>query len=108
MSIEIRLKDMFLNPVGLGSLGIFDMRRPVFVSTGLTHVRLEMLTNRMADGEYVVSVDLTNPFIVDRVEDCVRFQIDFGSDKALTRNLEQSWGYGSFVVPLAMALPSDS
>jgi lipopolysaccharide transport system ATP-binding protein len=99
-SIDIRLKDGFLAPIGFGSLGLFSSNRPVSLSAGLTRVSLKLPTAQLANGDYLISVDLTHPFIefFDRVEDCVRFSIDSSS-----RNLEQKWGYGCLVIPLHVA-----
>jgi lipopolysaccharide transport system ATP-binding protein len=101
-SIDIRLKDSFLAPIGFGSLGAFTSNRPVSLSPGLTRVLLKMSTDQLANGEYLISVDLTHPFVefFDRAEDCVRLKIESVSQIDVARNLEQKWGYGCVVIPL--------
>jgi lipopolysaccharide transport system ATP-binding protein len=107
-SIDIRLKDGFLASVGFGSLGAFSSDCPVLISPGLTRIFLKMATAQLANGDYLISVDLTRPHVefFDRAEDCVRFKIEASSRVEQSRNLEQNWGYGCFVIPLqVMATP---
>jgi lipopolysaccharide transport system ATP-binding protein len=103
VNIDIRLKDESLTAVGFGSLGAFNSKRPVPIFPGLNRVLLKLSTAQLATGDYLISVDLSNPFVdfFDRAEDCVRLTIDANIDRE--RNLEQKWGYGCFVVPLQLA-----
>ena len=101
-SIQIRLKDALLAPVAFGSLGVFESKRPILIAAGINRILLKMSTAQLANGEYFMSVDLVHPFVefIDRLEDCVRFRIEFGSGFKRAHNLEQDWGHGSVVLPL--------
>ncbi len=74
------------------------------INCGTTEVLVSLSTRCLALGEYVVSIDLTNPLVefYDRVEDCIRFQVNTTKDTAFRWNLEQRWGYGSTLVPLSL------
>jgi lipopolysaccharide transport system ATP-binding protein len=103
VSIDLRLKDGYSNPVGFGSLGHFQSERcPVVLNSGINKVLLHLSTDRLAVGEYQVSVDLTHPYVeyFDRVEDCIRFQISSNPVVGSGWYLEQRWGYGCAVLPL--------
>jgi lipopolysaccharide transport system ATP-binding protein len=101
-SIDLRLKDEYSNPVGFGSLGAFQSNRPVSLESGVTTILVNLATERLAIGEYLVSIDITNPYVefFDRVEDCIRVEIHPSRLLAPTRYLEQRWGYGCTVLPL--------
>ena len=73
------------------------------LSAGTNQVFIELSTRHLAAGRYVVSVDLTDPFIeyYDRVEDCVWLEIDPHAEIGESK-LEQSWGYGSLSMPLGL------
>jgi lipopolysaccharide transport system ATP-binding protein len=102
VSIDLRLKDGYSNPVGFGSLGTFQSKRPVVLNSGINKVLLHLSTDRLAAGEYQVSVDLTHPHVefFDRIEDCIRFQISSNPVGDSGWYLEQRWGYGCAVLPL--------
>ena len=109
LSIDIRVKDRHLNPIGFGSLGAFDLTRPVVVLPGRNTVVVKMSTKHLAIGEYVLSVDLTNPFVefYDRAEDCIRFQVFSNTYFELQQQLDQRWGYGSVLLPLCSKIIKD-
>jgi lipopolysaccharide transport system ATP-binding protein len=109
ISIDIRLKDRFSNPIGFASLGAFHSKRPVFIDVGLNPVLLNIPTGWLAIGEYFVSIDLTHPFVefFDRIEDCIRFEVTPNSIADQRRYLDQRWGYGSAVFSMNVKTPSE-
>ena len=76
-SIDLRLKDEYSNPVGFGSLGAFQSNRPVSLESGVNTILVNLATERLAIGEYLVSIDITNPHVefFSQVEDCIRVEI---------------------------------
>jgi lipopolysaccharide transport system ATP-binding protein len=106
-SIDLRLKDGYSNPVGFGSLGAFQSKRPVVLNSGINKVLLNLSADRLAMGEYHLSVDLTHPHVefFDRVEDCIRFQISSDPVVGSGYCLEQRWGYGCIALPLHVKAP---
>jgi lipopolysaccharide transport system ATP-binding protein len=106
VSIDLRLKDRYSNPIGFGSLGAFDLKRPVLIGCGTNTVLVTISTKHLAVGEYVVSIDLTNPYVefIDRVEDCIKFEIYADHRPDSGRDFEQRWGYGSTLLPLTFKM----
>jgi lipopolysaccharide transport system ATP-binding protein len=101
-SIDVVLKDQYFNPVGFGSLGVFNSERPICLAPGKSSVRLALSIASLANGEYFLSVYLTHPFVefFDKLEDCVRFQIARNPRGGSIRCLEQKWGYGCIALQL--------
>ena len=114
VSIDVRLKDDHSSPVGFGSVG--QATRPVSIKTGMNSVIVTISTKYLAVGEYLLSIDLTNPFIefYDRVEDCLRFSVspnlipDAGHFPDAGHYFEQRWGYGSTLIPLSLKIVPES
>ena len=106
VAVNLWISDHLSNPVGYGSLGTFagdDMitLRP----NGLdTHVRLQMPTNYLARGRYLLSLELTDPCVeqYDHVDAALTFESlrlpEFGRRYVLT----QSWGVGSVEFPVTL------
>jgi lipopolysaccharide transport system ATP-binding protein len=104
IAVDLRLKDAQLRPVGYGSVGALSGDRPVALEPGVNHIEIDMETSHLANGEYVLSVDLSSPFVeyFDRAEDCLTFQVENPPAVTGGRGLQQSWGHGSVNLPLRL------
>jgi lipopolysaccharide transport system ATP-binding protein len=103
IAVDLRLKDAQLRPVGFGSIGTFSAARPIALTKGVNSLEIEMETTHLANGEYVLSIDLVSPYVeyFDRTEDCLKFQVENPPAKG-GRALQQSWGHGSMTLPLQL------
>jgi hypothetical protein len=70
------------------------------LSRGNNRVEDKVPARDFASGSYFLSVDVALPNVVyyDRVEDCLAIDIGGLSDARL-KALNQSWGWGSIVLP---------
>jgi ABC-type polysaccharide/polyol phosphate transport system ATPase subunit len=109
LGVDVRLKDRYLNPVGFGSLGGLELRRPVCVEKGFNTVMVGLDAGSLAVGEYLLSVDLTNPCVeyYDRAEDCIIVEVNGNHIVGAKRDFEQRWGYGSNLIPLSLESSGD-
>jgi lipopolysaccharide transport system ATP-binding protein len=104
VGVDVRLTDLLGNPVGYGSVGAFAHADMVPLREGSTRVRLEVLTDALASGEYLASVDVTNPEVeyYDRADGCLRFEVVRQPVPGRDRVLSQTWGYGSYELPVRL------
>ena len=102
VSVDVRLHDGAMNPVGFGSLGAFDQSERIQLQPGVTSVLIALATGNLATGTYLISLDLTLPEVqfFDRVEQCLKFEVDCRPLVSRRKALPQTWGYGSYEVPL--------
>lgn len=102
VSLDVRIKDSLRNPIGFGSLGCFGARELVVLSQGKNGIVIELPLHNLANGSYVLSVDVTRPGMqhYDRAEDCLRFDIERVGKTAGTQVMRQAWGYGSIEIPI--------
>ena len=79
-------------------MGVLDYRQQLSLSPGVTEYVFSLDGADLADGAYMLSVDLTipNKSIIDRVDNCLSFEIVRKSPSHFTRFVNQQWGYGSF------------
>lgn len=100
-SLDLRLTDSTGSPIGFGSLGTFDGNQLIQLKEGINQVSFQLALNQIAVGSYLVSLDLTRPFVeyYDRVENCFSLEV-MRSAGAHKKVLMQSWGYGSMEIPL--------
>jgi lipopolysaccharide transport system ATP-binding protein len=98
VAIDVRLKDQFGTPLAYGTLGSLTPERPVKLAAGTNKVHLRVRLSGLALGSYLVSLDLNDPNIryIDRIEDCLRFQLDALMFDGVA--LPQAWGYGSSLI----------
>ena len=84
--------------IAFGSVGALDYRQQLSLSPGVTEYVFSLDGADLADGAYMLSVDLTipNKSIIDRVDNCLSFEIVRKSPSHFTRFVNQQWGYGSF------------
>jgi lipopolysaccharide transport system ATP-binding protein len=101
-SIDLRLTDGMTVSVGFGSLGGLNSSQMLELKPGLNKFSFSLPINQLAVGTYLISLDLTLPDIefYDRVENCLFFEIVRPPSDGARRVLSQSWGYGSFELPL--------
>jgi lipopolysaccharide transport system ATP-binding protein len=104
VSIDLRLRDRFGNPVGFGSLGALDSTRLIRLSPGSTYVSFSMATSSLATGVYLVSLDVSLPDVefYDRLDDCFSFEVIRPPSEGARRVVSQKWGYGSVEIPLSL------
>src|SRR5262249_26795586 len=102
LSIDLRLTDVLGNPVGYGSLGAYVEREKVSLRPGENRVHFEILTDRLATGQYVGGIDLNNPEVeyYDRVDNCIKFEVIRQLTERRARVLLQAWGHGSYELPM--------
>ncbi|MCY2974575.1 MAG: ABC transporter ATP-binding protein [Planctomycetota bacterium] len=96
-SVDLRVTDPYGYAVGFASLGALDPSSMIRLTEGENHVQFRLLTNVLADGDYIVSIDLTVPGIcyLDRAEDCLSFSLNCRESAFALRRLPQEWCYGS-------------
>jgi lipopolysaccharide transport system ATP-binding protein len=108
VSLDLRLADGTATPVGFGSLGTLKPSQLLELRPGLNSVSLIFSINQLAVGSYFISLDLTLPDaeFYDRVENCLSFDVVRPPSDGFVRVLSQSWGYGSFELPLKATINS--
>jgi lipopolysaccharide transport system ATP-binding protein len=102
VAVDLRLSDRSGIPVAFGSLGTLDSRAMVELNPGLNWVAFAFSTKELATGTFFISIDLTLPFseYYDRCENCFQFENVRPAANGAVRLVAQSWGYGSFELPL--------
>jgi lipopolysaccharide transport system ATP-binding protein len=103
-SLDIRLKDQSLVPVGLAGMGSINCNDMLHFSQGTHRIEFVIETGCLANGVYVLSLDLTHPNVeyYDRVEDVLSIQIDQPPKSENHRVMLQSWGIGAYNLPLQL------
>lgn len=95
-SVDIRLKDAQLTPIGFISFKTFSDSSFLNINPGQLELNVSLSTENLAIGEYYISIDLTNPNVeyFDRKEEIVAFEV-LPLNTTSMKFLEQSWNYGS-------------
>jgi lipopolysaccharide transport system ATP-binding protein len=101
-SIDLRLMDGLGSPVGFGSLGTIRVHESIDLIAGNNLIVLALMAAHLAVGNYVISFDLTEPFVryFDRKEQVLQFSIQASASDTRNRSVLQSWGYGSIDLEL--------
>ncbi len=102
LSVDIRLKDSSTNPVGFASFGSLAAAQMMVLGTSSTRIQFRLCTSQLAVGSYSFSFDLTQPEVAfyDRAEEVLKFDVLRSPAEGKTRALPQSWGYGSYELPI--------
>ena len=105
VSVDLRLAESTGSPVGFGSLGTLDSNQLVNLLPGTNELQFSFSAMQLANGVYVVSLDVTIPFCeyLDRVERCLSFELARAVPAGNAHVASQRWGYGSAEIPLALA-----
>ena len=103
ISLDMRLSDNMGASIGFGSLGTLDPNQLVELEYGINNIAFQFSLNKLAVGQYSISLDLTLPDqeYFDRMEKCLDFEVVRPARNKHIRVLNQSWNYGSFEIPLA-------
>jgi lipopolysaccharide transport system ATP-binding protein len=101
-SIDIRLKDGLTMPFGFYSFGALNPEHLLKVKQGYNIYLFSINTRQFAVGSYWISIDITNPAVeyYDRSEDILFFQVINERGDIDRKQLQQSWNYGSFILPI--------
>lgn len=104
VSLDLRLADATGSTIAFGSLGALDPTQMLNLEPGINPISLLLPTHQLAIGTYFIHLDLTLPDkeYYDRAENCLVFEIIRPLNGSQTRTMMQSWGYGSFELPLRM------
>jgi len=104
VALEIRWHDALGAAVGYSSLGTLDDDHMLDLHVGINEVTASFSTEYLANGTYSLSLDLTIPFVevIDRVENCISFDLERCASGLGTRVVEQQWGYGSHQMVLQL------
>jgi len=108
VSVDVRLTDGTGIPVGFGSLGALNPNQLIELEPGINQIALVIPTTNLAYGSYLISLDLTIPDqeFLDRVENCLAFDVNHSPSNGAIRIASQSWGYGSYEIPITQTTPS--
>jgi len=100
VALEIRWHDALGGSLGFGALGTLDESQMLDLHAGLNELTIAFSTESFANGSYGLSLALTIPFVefLDRVENCLTFDLERGASGPGTRVTEQKWGYGSLQI----------
>ena len=98
---NIRIKDAVGSAVAIGSIGGFDPRKVVRLTSGMHLFRICLGLPNLAVGEYSLSFDVESPYNIfhERLEDCLSFRIFRKPEVANGRVLLQAWNSGMLELP---------
>ena len=102
VSVDLRLTDDLGRAVGYGSLGNLNEKELVELGKGTSWLTFGFPIRQLAEGKYYMSIDLSKPDVeyYDRADHCLSFEIVRTPPEGTRRVLSQSWGYGSYEIPL--------
>lgn len=105
VSLDVRLQDKLGSMVGFGSLGTIRHLDALQLSAGVNQIELVLRTNQLAVGSYMISLDITEPFVryFGRFENILSFEVEGNQGISSDRSVLQSWGYGSYVLDVFKA-----
>ena len=97
--INVRLKDGMGFPVGYGN-SLKLMPELVAVKSGTNQVLVRSAPLALAQGSYKLSMELVIPGAeyLDRLEDCLTFELSNDSLSVRRYGVSQDWGYGSLEI----------
>jgi lipopolysaccharide transport system ATP-binding protein len=104
LSLDIRLANNNEVPIGFGSMGAFDPKYLLEINPRRNNVSLLFPIYQLAVGTYYISIDLTIPDVeyFDRAENCLLFEITRPPHEGARMVLSQTWGYGSYEIPIKL------
>ena len=72
------------------------------MNVGVNIISFSFSLATLAVGSYSLSIDLTNPRYehYDRIEKCLKFEVNRPPCNGNITVLKQNWGYGSIEIPL--------
>jgi lipopolysaccharide transport system ATP-binding protein len=103
--LEVRLHDNLGQPLAFGSLGRTVPEDQVEIAPGDNLVEFTFPAAALANGYYQLSLHLTEPFkeYLDRADLCLAFELQRPPEATAGQTLDQSWGYGSWHLPVKRA-----
>jgi len=104
VALEIRWHDALGSSIGFAALGTLNDQQMLDLHTGHNELIVAFSTASLANGSYAISLALAVPFVefLDRVENCLSFDLERGASGPGTRVVEQKWGYGSHHMPVQL------
>jgi len=104
VSLDLRLSEAGGLPVGYGSLGTLVYDEMISLEGGTNHLSFSLSLDHLANGSYIVSLDLTVPFqaYLDRVDRCLTFDLERPMPAGRSAISMQTWGFGSLEIPLRL------
>jgi len=99
--LDVRLQDMTGVPVAFASLGTMDDKTRLFLKPGDNDVNMEICVEGLANGRYLVSIDLLEPYVqyFDRHDTVLKFDLERSPAFGRQRVLLQEWGKGCCELP---------
>jgi lipopolysaccharide transport system ATP-binding protein len=101
VSVDIQVLDRSGSPVGFAAVGSFNQGQEIRLEGGHTRVISRHSLGAMANGSYLLTVGVADPGVYyhDRVEQCLKFELQSPPPPDCYRRLQQSWGFGSVELP---------
>lgn len=97
IALEFAVRDAVGNAVGWGSVGALGVRDRLNLKPGNYELRSIHDVSHLADGHYTMSLMLSRPDIewLDRMENCLEFQLQEEPSVGAHKRMTQKWGFGS-------------
>lgn len=97
--INIRLKDGMGFPVAYGNL-LQSFPELIEIEKGTNNIQATTMPLKLAAGTYKISLELVIPGVeyLDKVEDCLVFELSNDSASVRKYAVAQDWGYGSMEI----------
>ena len=101
VSIDILMLDGVGTPIGFAPVGSFNQSQEVRLEVGVNRILSRHSLRDLANGTYLLTIGVANTMVCyhDRVEQCLRFEFQWPPPSNCFRRLQQSRGYGHFVLP---------
>jgi lipopolysaccharide transport system ATP-binding protein len=110
LGIDLRLQDAAGFVVGFGSVGGLDYHQLLHIQPGRQMISTILDTGQLAVGSYLLSLDLAVPNVeyLDRAETCLSFDVVRAAEGGASRVLSQTWGMGSYEIPVKLSANGQS
>jgi lipopolysaccharide transport system ATP-binding protein len=102
VALDFRLHDIMGGAIGFGDFGTTRSSQSIDLEAGINLVSFMVPIDKLAIGSYVISLELALPWIeyLDRVENCLCFEVTRPPLEEGGSVLSQAWGFGSVEFPL--------
>jgi lipopolysaccharide transport system ATP-binding protein len=104
-SFDMRLKDTMGVPIGFASVGELNTSHMIPFTKGVNTLTLDVSAGQLSEGRYLISLDLAIPNIryIERLEDCLAFNLVRRADIFGNRAPSQGLGFGSMYFPAVLS-----